>query len=520
MVRPNRLFTILVLVALVFSACQPIQAPAPSAEPAQAKSYTPRYEPADCFYEIPEGDQIECGYLTVPEDRSQPDGRMIRLYVVNFKSKSETPAPDPLIVLIGGPGSPGAFYNYLWTATPIAETLRAERDNIMLEHRGANYSEPAFYCAEMETNPADLVGMSFAEEVAWSGQAFAACAERWQQEGWNLSAYSSMEAAADVLDLRTAMGYEVINVIGMSYGTLPAMQLMRFDPTGIRSIIIDSIEPPEINWLAEMLKSTHNFLNTVFSACAEDAACHAAYPDLEKAFYETLARLRANPVPIPVSDEAGNTYDVMVDDLLFVQFVTDSGIMGMDYLQTPAVIYAAYQGDLQPTAQAWLDRVAYRHAPTGPGTWSWSMGLYYTVECLQDGTSITMDVAQKQYAQLGGDPSVHDWAATAFLTDTLAVCPAWQLTPPDPNVAIEPVTSDLPTLMLVNKFDTGLPAYLSRPSAEQLPNSFFLELPAGHGSVLTPCGQNLMMQFLADPTQAPDASCIDEMTKDWVLPEK
>ena len=74
--------------------------------------------------------------------------------------------------------------------------------------------------------------------------------------------------------------------------------------------------------------------------------------------------------------------------------------------------------------------------------------------------------------------------------------------------------------MLVNKFDTGLPAYLSRPATERLPNSFFIELPAGHGSVLTPCGQQLMTQFLTDPTQAPDASCIDEMTMDWVLPEK
>jgi len=28
-----------------------------------------------------------------------------------------------------------------------------------------------------------------------------------------------------------------------------------------------------------------------------------------------------------------------------------------------------------------------------------------------------------------------------------------------------------------------------------------------------------MTQFLADPTQAPDASCIDAMTPNWVLPE-
>lgn len=70
MVRFNRLFTLLLLVALVVSACQPIQAPASSAEPTPAKGYTPIYKPTECKYEVPEGGRIECGYLTVPEDRS------------------------------------------------------------------------------------------------------------------------------------------------------------------------------------------------------------------------------------------------------------------------------------------------------------------------------------------------------------------------------------------------------------------------------------------------------------------
>ncbi len=73
--------------------------------------------------------------------------------------------------------------------------------------------------------------------------------------------------------------------------------------------------------------------------------------------------------------------------------------------------------------------------------------------------------------------------------------------------------------LYVNTFDAGLPPYLSRPAADRLPNSYFIELPAAHASVLTTCGLDLIQQFLADPTQAPDASCIDEMTMDWVLPK-
>ncbi|MFN8495843.1 MAG: alpha/beta fold hydrolase [Caldilineaceae bacterium] len=518
MLRFNHFLTLLVLAALILSACQPIQAPVAQTAPMQTKGYTPRYESAPCKYDIPEGDKVECGYLTVPEDRSHPERRLIRLYVVNFKSKSANPAPDPVILLHGGPGGPGAFMSYLWTATSTAD-LRAERDNIMLEHRGTNYSEPALYCPETKANVADLVGMSFAEEVEWSGAALRACAERLQKAGWNLSSYNAQEAAADVMDLRVALGYPTINVLGVSYGTLPAMQLLRYKPEGIRSIVVDSVEVPEVNWITEMITTTHHLLNNVFQACANDAACKAAYPDLETAFSKVTAQLRAKPVTVTIQDEAKNSYTITVDDLKFVQFVSDSAFVAMDYLNLPSVIYTAYQGDFQPTAKAWFDRVAGRHGETGPGSWSWSMGLYYTAECMQDGSDMTLEQARAILDKASGDPSIHDWAVTSYLTDTLAVCPAWKLTPPNPNVAVEPVTSEIPTLMLVNTFDNGLPPYLSRPAAERLPHSYFIELPAGHASVLTDCGVKIAKQFLADPAKPPDTSCTKEMKQEWVLPK-
>jgi hypothetical protein len=190
----NRTFTILILAVLLVCACQPIQPSTQSAAPPEAKGYTPRYEPADCIYPIPEGEQMECGYLVVPEDRSQPDGPTIRVQVVNFKSRSANPAPDPIILVPGGPGAGRGIYLYLRTAAPVAEVMRANRDVLMIEHRGANYSEPAFYCPEMEADLADLAGMSFAEEIAWSGAAYQACGERLAQEGHNLSLFTAVAA--------------------------------------------------------------------------------------------------------------------------------------------------------------------------------------------------------------------------------------------------------------------------------------------------------------------------------------
>ena len=45
-----------------------------------------------------------CGFLTVPESRSHPDGRTIRLAVAIVPARSPTPAPDPVVHMTCGPG--------------------------------------------------------------------------------------------------------------------------------------------------------------------------------------------------------------------------------------------------------------------------------------------------------------------------------------------------------------------------------------------------------------------------------
>ena len=70
----------------------------------------PRFEPMSISkYPIPEGLNIECGYLTVPESRSAASGgfpgdRTLRIYATIVKSLNENPAPDPIVFLYGGPG--------------------------------------------------------------------------------------------------------------------------------------------------------------------------------------------------------------------------------------------------------------------------------------------------------------------------------------------------------------------------------------------------------------------------------
>lgn len=85
---------VLVLAASTVAGCGKVEEPA----------YQAHFEPAECKFEIPPGQTVECGYLTVPEDRSQPEGPTIRLHVAIFRTDSDNPAPDPVVYLAGGPG--------------------------------------------------------------------------------------------------------------------------------------------------------------------------------------------------------------------------------------------------------------------------------------------------------------------------------------------------------------------------------------------------------------------------------
>jgi hypothetical protein len=92
----------LLLLALLLAS--PIVARAAPA--AEGTATVPRFEPAPCP-KLPGAEELakaSCGYLVVPEDRSQPNGRTIRLMVAKYPARSPEKRPDPVVYLAGGPG--------------------------------------------------------------------------------------------------------------------------------------------------------------------------------------------------------------------------------------------------------------------------------------------------------------------------------------------------------------------------------------------------------------------------------
>src|SRR5438045_3908040 len=100
--------------------------------------------------------QAERGRLVVPENRSNPRGRLIELAFVRFKATAAKPGP-PVVYLAGGPGGSGIttaggprFHLFM--------AMRAVGDVIALDQRGVGQSKPSLACPESLNYPLDRPG--------------------------------------------------------------------------------------------------------------------------------------------------------------------------------------------------------------------------------------------------------------------------------------------------------------------------------------------------------------------------
>src|SRR5262249_60343738 len=97
-----------------------------------------------------------------------------------------------------------------------------------------------------------------------------------QNKAIDLSSYDTTEAATDYAELRTALGIRQWYVLGHSYGTYLAQELMRTHPDGIRSVFLEGITPPGRDspeyWAWDSLNES---LDNIFRACGEQPPCAA-----------------------------------------------------------------------------------------------------------------------------------------------------------------------------------------------------------------------------------------------------
>ena len=493
----KRLHVSIVLVLLLLFTAMPSAA---------QDAYEPIFEPTECAIPVPMGAAgMDCGFLIVPEDRNGDPNDTIRIAVAIYHARSDNPAPDPVFFLHGGPAigmleSMSALYRFSFIR------LNADRDLVVFDQRGVGLSEPALRCTEFGELPMDETDLTIEEGTSFMLETLSTCRERLEADfGVNTAAYTSAASASDIADLAEALGYDTINLYGISYGSQLAQFVMRDYPDLVRAAALDGILPLEINLLNEAARNTALALDELFSDCATSPACGTSYPDLETTFYDTIAALNENPQPITITF-AGEDVDVQFGMNEFL-----SGITLM--LRSPILI---------PEIPQMIDRVANGQrsaiqtlaamlSQESEGIITGSDDTYFSIICHEEVFATT---AEQLDADLNAVPELAPFNESDFwqVEDIFDICATWGAAPFDPAAA-EPVTSDIPTLLLGGQYDPTTPPEWNALVAQHLTNFYSYEIPgAGHlPTLFGGCAMEIATDFLNDPTTEPDTSCIERL---------
>jgi pimeloyl-ACP methyl ester carboxylesterase len=446
--------------------------------------------PGSCVLDFPA--EARCGQLDVPEDYDRPSGRRLRLPYVIFPATQRPALPDPILLIGGGPGGStvAAARAFLDFGRPVSYDPR--RDTIFLEVRGAGYAEPSLACSALVFDPAML---AFPRHEVDDVRA---CHAELVGRGFDLNQYRTGVTARDIAEARRAFGFGQWNLYSASYGTTLASVVMTADPTGIRSVMLDAVSPPQLDIAIRDVTNTLDQVSHYDRVCAADATCRGHLPDLRGAVESAILRLQQHPLPTVAGPMDGVTYIFTLSALM----------QGGAIEVTPAFIAAVAASDTA-TVNAILAMATAGASDIDPKLHTF--GLWYSVYCA--------DLPDSRY----GPRTVRTaepWPAAIIELiepDLLTTCRdrIWPVAPA-PAADHLPVRSNVPTLLAFGEFDSTSSRYDAEQGAIGLPNSRVLGIPwdahifVGSGRVDRECSFGIYAAFLGTrrPNLAVDTGCL------------
>jgi pimeloyl-ACP methyl ester carboxylesterase len=474
---------------------------------------------------VPKNVDADCGFIRVPEDRSRPDSRLIKVAAAVVHSTAAQVAPEPILVLPGGPSAgsiTGFYYPYYFKNAAWA----SDHDLVFVDTRGTGISTPRLGCPEVDRAEVDFfyskpyVG-SAAHRII--GGALKECRRHLVRRGIDPAAYTTSASVADLEALRTALGVTQWNLLAVSADGVLGMSYVREHPGSIRSTIVDSGLSPQMVGILDYERGVSMELGAVFRGCAANRACRNRYPHLRQAFMGLVSRLQKHPRvirlpdfrPHPVSlviDGAGAYTDAMFGIFPGNRFARSEipGLLERMWRESHGELVAVYR-DLLGTGPETNDHADHFI----------SLGKTMSYEC-HDVTNFTTrrDLrraakALPMYAEryLGSSFDLGHYFASPR---SPAGCRIWRVGRAAPEQH-QPVASDVPTLVLAGEFDLGVSPYVVRQIDDELTRSTYVEFPAsGHlqlasYNVGNRCARAIAASFLRSPLVQPDTSCVDAL---------
>ncbi len=405
-----------------------------------------------CTYSTENGSYAaDCGTLVVPENRADPQSRLIALPVTRIRAQTNNPA-EPVFWLKGGPGLTNM-------QLPWANRFAEDRDVVLVGYRGVEGSS-VLDCPEVESavkHSTDILGKKFFDSYT---AGFRACAARLMDEGVDLAGYTLAQRVDDFEAVRKALDYDRIDLLSESVGTRTAMIYAWRYPESIHRSVMMSVNPPG-HFLWDP-KTTNELIGRYSDHCSKDATCSKRTDDL-------AALMGRTDVPeswffLPIKDSS-------------VRVASFFGLMETTAEDAPL------NGPM--TLSSWLS------AADDDASGFWFQSLlgdlaFHALGVWGDYAAVARIDAQaaRDYFSSGerGDTSNLGHAATSFIWGGGQIADAWPAGPDDDEyTVVRP--SNVETLLIGGELDFATPPQVA--TEELLPS-----LPNGHQVVLQGFGHS------------------------------
>lgn len=247
---------------------------------------------------------FEFGTLYVPENRSEARSRIIAVGFARFRALQPTGAP-PLFILPGGPG--GSYLAGLkQDSRQLAQflqrtaTYRGVSDVVFVDQRGASErGETLTFKHRTPDQPLDQPGDIARSTAGFVEVARAATAE-FDKKGIDLRGYTVKECADDVNDVRRALGYDRITLVGTSFGSQWSFAIMRRHPDIVARALLSGVEPLDYGY--DMPSHVFAAIQRIWWEAEKDPQIKPYLPPggLMAAAQGVLRRLDRSPVKVQV----------------------------------------------------------------------------------------------------------------------------------------------------------------------------------------------------------------------------
>ena len=431
------------------------------------------------------GIKARCGTLLRALNPADPASEQIELRVAVVPALNLNPATDPVVPLAGGPG--GGAVQFYSSFSAAFEPLRRDRDILLLDQRGTGES------ARMDCPyDDDIVEGQFSNEQIL--EFTQSCLD---QLPYDPRFFTTSLAVADLEALREALGYTSLNLVGTSYGSRVAQHFARRYPDSTRTIILDGVVPPQIPLGPDIATEAQIALDNILNRCAEDAACNERFPEIDLDFESIKARVTEEPVVVSLLDPVSGRPETITFGLNeLAAAIRLLAYQPRSIAIIPLVINAAANDNFVPLAaqfQLTVSSIADALA----------LGMHNSVACTEDLPFIdrdSIDFAALEATYIG---------AVQFEA-LAAICSIWPRGPIDDGFS-EPLSSDIPVLLLSGEADPITPPRFADLAAVNLTNSrHLIGKRQGHGQTPVGCMPKIIAQFVAAANhETLDVECME-----------